>query len=161
MSETTTLPPLHVPGGLGIEAVAEARPVVDFVRAVNAGDLDAAVALLAPDSVHRAASSSYRPEAVRAMLARLRAVFPDLYLEIRDQWVAGDTVVSRIVATGTHLGSFLGRPASGRWVTWESTDVAEVGATDDGARRVLARRWSLWNAPELFDRLGFVPGHTG
>jgi predicted ester cyclase len=149
-----------------IETLGLARPVVEFVRAVNASDLGAAVAQLAPDAVHRTSSASYPPQAVRAMLGRLRAVFPDLSIEIRDQRLAGNIVVSQLVATGTHRGSFLGRPASGERVSWESVDVAEVGPLDVGRPtaagasryRVLARRWSLWNAPELFGRLGSVPG---
>jgi predicted ester cyclase len=147
--------------GLSTETVDMVRPVVAFVRAVNAGEVYAAVAQLAPDAVHRTSSASYPPQSVRAMLECLLAIFPDLYVEIREQRVTGSTVVSRILATGTHRGSFLGRPASGERVTWESVDVAEVGVAEDDRYLILARRWSLWNAPELFGRLGFVPGRTG
>src|SRR3974390_1321100 len=42
--------------------------------------------------------------------------FPDLKHDILEQVTAGDKVVSRWVATGTHRGKFMGIPASGRRV---------------------------------------------
>lgn len=120
MSETAILIP-----GAGDAAVV--RPVVEFVRAVNDGDLDTAVAQLAPGAVHRARACDYTPDRVRMVFTMLRQVFPDLHLEIRKQEVRGNRVVSHVTATGSHLGSYLGRPPTGETVVWQSVDVAEVG----------------------------------
>jgi predicted ester cyclase len=131
------------------------RPVVAFIRAVNARNLNGALALLAPTAIHRTRAADYSPDGSRRMFAMLCQVFPDLRLDIRDQRVDGDRVVSHVVAGGTHAGGFLGRPASGEWITWRSVDVAEV---DPGRGRVLGRRWDLWNSPELYRPLGHLPG---
>jgi len=159
---------------LDAETTACVRPIVEFVRGVNAGDIDHAVAQLAPQALHHGAVSNYTPDGVRVLFTMLREVFPDLYLDIREQHVVGTRVVSRIVATGTHTGSYLGKPATGQPVAWESVDIAEVeergatahgtpevesgGTLDSDYRRVLKRFWDLWSDPELFKRIGFRPG---
>jgi predicted ester cyclase len=165
VSRTATRSPVDKPAPAPGD-VAVARPVVEFMRAVNAGDLDAAVAQLAPNAVHHARVSDYTPEGVRMLFGMLRRVFPDLYLDICEQDVQGNRVISRITASGTHRGSYLGRPATGERVVWKSVDIADVGASADGRgddtgesdhRRVLTRYWDLWNAPELYKPIGFIP----
>jgi predicted ester cyclase len=110
--------------------VDAAQPVNAFFDAINDGNTAAAVELLDPSCLHHGRVSNYRPEGVRVLFELLRSVFPDLQLDVREQRVKGRRVVSRIVATATHTGSFLGKPATGRPLAWQSTDIAEVG--DDG-----------------------------
>jgi predicted ester cyclase len=138
-----------------ITDVEVARPVVEFVRAINAGDLDTAIARLAPDAVHRTRVSDYTPDGVRQLFGMLRRVFPDLTLVIDAQDVRGTRVTSRITATGTHRGSCLGRPATGERVAWTTVDTADVEAHASG-RWVSARTWNLWNDPALYGPIGFV-----
>jgi predicted ester cyclase len=136
------------------------RPVVAFVDAVNRGDLDAAIDQLAPGALHYGRISNYRPEGVRVLFVMLRTVFPDLQLDIRDLAVDGNRVTTRIVATGTHTGSFLGNPPTGQPLVWESVDVAEVGTLegDDASyRKIMKRFWDLWGDPTLWDGIGFMP----
>lgn len=154
-------------GALSARDAAVARPVTEFVGALNRGDVDAAVAWLAPGALHHGAISNYTPDGVRVLFTMLREVFPDLRLSIVDQRVEGHRVISRIAAYGTHTGSYLGRPPTGEAVAWVSTDIAEV----DGPRReadgdeviesdywrILKRFWDLWSDPELFKRIGFMP----
>ena len=45
-------------------------------------------------------------EDVKAIIARMRTAFPDVRFELKDQFVAGDRVVTRMEQTGTHLGSW-------------------------------------------------------
>jgi predicted ester cyclase len=164
VSETST-----ARSALSTRDVAVARPIAEFVRAINMGDVDLAVAQLAPDALHHGTVSNYTPEGVRVLFTMLREVFPDLHLDVRQQQVQGNRVLSRIVATGTHTGSYLGKPATGQPVAWESVDIAEVEAhgsveVDNGGElesdyyRVLKRFWDLWSDPELFKRIGFIPG---
>lgn len=149
-------------GGVGDENVvdAAARPVLAFVDAINRGDVDGAITELAPDALHFGRISNYRPEGVRVLFTLLREVFPDLRLNIRELSVDGNRVTSRIVATGTHTGSFVGKPATGRSVTWQSVDVAEVGeheGADASYWKILKRFWDLWNDPNLWHEIGFIP----
>lgn len=130
-----------------------AHPVNAFIEAVNAGDTEAAVALIAPGCLHHGRISNYRPDGVGVLLNMLREVFPDLHLDVRDQHVDGRRVVSRIVATATHTGSFLGKPPTGRPLAWQSVDIAEVG--DEGT--IVNRFWDIWGDPSLWREIGFTP----
>lgn len=136
------------------------RPVLAFADAINRGDVDAAVAELAPTAVHYGRISNYQPDGVQVLFTMLRTVLPDLRLDIREMTVSGTRITSHIVATGTHTGSFLGKPATGRSLTWNSVDLAEVGELDGADAsywKLLRRFWDLWADPELWKEVGFTP----
>lgn len=153
----------------GTREALVARPVIAFLDAVNRGDLDDAVAQLAPGALHHGRISNYRPEGVRVLFGMVRTVFPDLRLDIAEMKVAGDRVVTRVVGTGTHSGSYLGKAPTGRLVVWESVDIAHVEirdasevetefVTDAGPwSQILKRYWDLWNDPKLWKDIGFTP----
>lgn len=131
--------------------------VEGFVRAVNDRDLDGAIALLAPDAVHRGRISHYRPEGVRVLLNLLVGVLPDLRLDVVDQRVEGDRAVTRVVGTGTHTGSYLGKRPSGRPIAWESVDIARVGRRPDGSVAILERYWDIYSDVRVWQEIGFIP----
>lgn len=145
------------------------RPVVRFAEAVNCGDLDTAIRQLEPKSIHYARVSHYTPEGVRLLFNIFRTVLPDLRLDLQDIRVEGNRVISRVVGSGTHTGSYLGKPPTGQPVLWETLDIAEVNlasetaevvsAEDDEADlwRISRRHWDLWNDPNLWKDLGFIP----
>lgn len=133
------------------------RPVVNFLAAVNSGDLDAAVSWLASDAVHHGRISNYRPEGVKVLFALMRGVLPDLRLELRDVRVDGDRVISRVVGTGTHTGSYLGKRPTGRPIVWESVDIARIGRTTDGTTTIKERHWDVFNDPYAWQEIGFIP----
>jgi predicted ester cyclase len=143
------------------------QPVVEFVAAINRGDLDAAVALLTPDHLHHGRVSNYRPEGVKVLFTLLRSVLPDLRLDIREMKVEGNQVISRIVGTGVHTGSYLGKKPTGRPVAWQSVDIAEITSTgiseiaSTGVRendwRISKRFWDVFNDPSLWKEIGFIP----
>ncbi|GAB2967569.1 ester cyclase [Actinosynnema sp. NPDC050801] len=131
--------------------------VEDFIRAVNDRDLDAAVDLLAADAVHRGRISNYRPEGVKVLLNLLIGVLPDLRLDVVDMRVEGDRAVTRVVGTGTHTGSYLGKRPSGRPIAWESVDIARVGVRDDGSVAILDRYWDIYSDVRVWQEIGFIP----
>jgi predicted ester cyclase len=143
------------------------QPILEFVAAINRNDLDAAVALLTPDHLHHGRVSNYRPEGVKVLFTLLRSVLPDLRLDIRDMRVQGNRVISRIVSTGVHTGSYLGKEPTGRPVAWQSIDIAEITSTGTpeinpiGIRendwRISKRWWDLFNDPSLWREIGFFP----
>ncbi|MFI7064709.1 ester cyclase [Kribbella sp. NPDC050124] len=57
-------------------------------------------------------------EAQKQVWAMLLSAFPDLHVEIEDLIAEDDKLVSRNTVTGTHLGTFMGVPATGRRITW-------------------------------------------
>ena len=48
----------------------------------------------------------------------VRSAFPDLVETIEDLIAEGDRVVERATIRGTHRGEFMGRPPTGKPVTW-------------------------------------------
>jgi predicted ester cyclase len=66
------------------------------------------------------------PAGVKAVITSLRRAFSDFKLEIEDMVVAGDTVWTRNIATGTHDGPYMGHPPSGRTFRVYVFDVLRV-----------------------------------
>lgn len=56
----------------------------------------------------------------------LRPAFPDLEVDVLDQVVESDKVVSRKVYTGTHRGAFLGVEPTGRAVSFTVIDIIRL-----------------------------------
>jgi predicted ester cyclase len=136
------------------------RAVHEFAAAINRGDLDSAVEQLTPDALHVGRVSNYRREGVRLLFDLLLDVLPDLQLDVRSTKIDGNRVISRIVATGTHTGSFLGKPATGNPMVWESIDIAEIESepvAELGYGRISGRVWDVWGDPELWRQIGFIP----
>lgn len=93
----------------------------------NAGLLEAADELLAPNHVHHISGDDMSgPEAVKDLVTYLRSAFPDLRFVIEDELLAGDKVVVRWTAYGTHLGDFGGLSATGRTAHWTGIDIVEL-----------------------------------
>jgi steroid delta-isomerase-like uncharacterized protein len=62
-------------------------------------------------------------EQVKHAFSRARAAFPDVYVMTEDTIAAGDRVVTRWTARGTHIGVFWGIPPSGRQILWTGTTI--------------------------------------
>jgi len=54
------------------------------------------------------------------------AAFPDLSITIEDMVAEGDKVVARWTARGTHQGEAMGRPPTGKVVTWTGMNFMRV-----------------------------------
>jgi predicted ester cyclase len=103
----------HPDGPWNAELVA--RRLID--EGFTQGHLDVCDELIADDIVeHQDYGPGHAPGAagVKAVVTSLRRAFSDFKLEIEDLVVAGDTVWTRNIATGTHDGPYMGHPPSGR-----------------------------------------------
>jgi steroid delta-isomerase-like uncharacterized protein len=106
------------------------RALIDrYNDAWNRHDLDAIVAMHAPDMVFENHTAGERAEgaAVRDHIARIFAAWPDLTFTARRLYVREDLVVQEWNAAGTHSTELrrgrLRSPASGRRIEWEGLDV--------------------------------------
>jgi predicted ester cyclase len=93
------------------------------------GRLEVCDELVADESVeHQDFGPGHAPgaEGVKAVIRSLRGGFSDFRLTIEDLVVAGDTVWTRNVATGTHDGMFSGNPPTGRPIRITVFDVLRV-----------------------------------
>jgi steroid delta-isomerase-like uncharacterized protein len=103
------------------DAAAVARAYLD---AVNAGDIEAVVALTAPGFIHHSGAGDLDSAGQRAGFAYYKAAFPDLHYDLEELLLVdgGNAVVARWTMRGTHRGEFFGVAGTGR--TFESPGVS-------------------------------------
>lgn len=90
---------------------------------------------------------------VKQSMQYLRAAFPDIHFTL-DQIVAeGDTVVVRWTLTGTHLGNFMGQPATGKPVRVEGIDMLRI------VQGRVSERWAHYDGIALLDQIASGPVH--
>jgi steroid delta-isomerase-like uncharacterized protein len=56
------------------------------------------------------------PDGYQQIIAMMRAGFPDIQWTLEELIIEGDRVAARFTMRGTHLGSFLGVPSSGKTI---------------------------------------------
>lgn len=127
------------------------RAVADVFNAANLAAVDD---LYAPDFVNHA-PPSLGPEVRGRATARLFAAawhvaFPDLHVAVEDEWVDGDTVVTRWTARGTHRGTLRGIPPTGQRVVVMALEVSRIA---DGK---IAEQWLAFDTLGLLQQLGGV-----
>jgi steroid delta-isomerase-like uncharacterized protein len=100
-----------------------------YNAAWNAHDVDAAMAMHAPDMVfqNHTAGESAAGAAVREHIARIFAAWPDIEFATRRLYVRAGLVVQEWTATATHVTALrrgdLEAPPSGRAISWDGLDV--------------------------------------
>jgi steroid delta-isomerase-like uncharacterized protein len=115
-----------VNAGDDIDALTEA--IDRYNEAWNAHDVDAIVAMHAPDMVfaNHTAGESATGSDVRAHIARIFESWPDLRFEARRLYVREGLVVQEWTATATHTETMrrgdIEAPPSGRTISWDGID---------------------------------------
>jgi predicted ester cyclase len=94
--------------------------------------------------------------AARRWIEPFLASFSDVHMRIVQLVAEGETVVGRFTCSGTHTGTWLGHPATGR----RFEDVAEVYffRVVDGR---IVRAWGLEDTYERLRQLGINPAPPG
>jgi steroid delta-isomerase-like uncharacterized protein len=90
-------------------------------------------------------------QALKEVFTRLLRAFPDLRITIEDLIAEGDKVVSRNSVTGTHRGEYLGRPPTGRSITYQEIFIFRFA---DGR---IAETWGVVDIFSQMRQLGVVP----
>jgi steroid delta-isomerase-like uncharacterized protein len=116
-----------VAGDDSIEALTEA--IARYNEAWNAQDLDAIVAMHAPDMVfaNHTAGESAQGEEVHAHIARIFEAWPGMKFETRRLYVRDGVVTQEWTATATHTQTMrrgdLEASPTGHTVSWDGVDV--------------------------------------
>jgi steroid delta-isomerase-like uncharacterized protein len=129
----------------------EQRLAEAFVRMLNSHNPDLVDSFLATDYRNHNFIVDDGREANRQFWASFFKALPDLTATMEDLVISGDRVVGRFVYRGTHLGEFMGIPASGRPVEMRSIDIWRVA---DG---LFVEHWDELNTLEFFQQLGVLP----
>src|SRR4051794_31317797 len=118
--------------------------------AFNAGDAGECMALVAPDLIMNLADL---PEPRRGSevwlegFEMMKHAFPDLRAHVEDIVAADDKIAVRLRFRGTHVGTFLGIPATGRAVEYVSHEFYRV------AHGLIAEEWICSDMATLLRRL--------
>jgi steroid delta-isomerase-like uncharacterized protein len=131
-------------------AEANAALVHESVEALNAGDTERLLAVVAPDIVIHYAEM---PEPLQGRetwlqgFELMKRAFPDLEVQVDDLVAAQDKVAIRLTLRGTHTGDFQGVPATGRAIRYVSHEFYRV---QDGR---FAEEWICSDLASLFRQL--------
>jgi steroid delta-isomerase-like uncharacterized protein len=109
------------------------------------GNLSVVDELFAPDFMghHPGNDDWVGPAGVRQVVGDVRRAFPDFTETVLDIIEEGDKVVTRFLASGTHLGPYRGLPPTGRRIAVDEMGIFRV------ARGKIVEKWGL------VDRLGW------
>ena len=126
-----------------------------YDEVLNTGDVERVSDLCTEDVVDHEAPPEWPAgiEGVKAFVRTFRAAFPDLRVTIEDMLADGDRVAARVRMTGTHQGDFMGVPASGSRVEFETIDIIRIA---DGKA---AEHWGVTDNMALMQQIGAIaPG---
>ncbi len=125
-----------------------------FYDAVNAGDMDAAMSLVADDfrEYEEFPGIPSNRDGVRQFFEMMRSAFPDFSVDVEDMLVEGDKVAVRMQMTGTHEGEFLGMQSTGRRFSVTGIDIVRVV---DGKA---VEHWGATDTMGMMQQLGAMSG---
>jgi steroid delta-isomerase-like uncharacterized protein len=124
-----------------------------FRAAMNAGDMEAAFAVFAPDAaIHMAGAPGPISAQDFAHFGRVMlGAFSGASSTVEDMFAEGDKVVTRITFRGTQTGEMMGIPATGR-----SVEIAET-IIDQFADGRIIQSWRLFDQMTMMQQLGLLP----
>ena len=118
------------------------------------GNLEVADELFAPNYVgHDPASPEdiRGPEGAKEFAGMYRSAFPDVQMSVEDQVAEGEKVVTRWIASGTHLGEIMGIAPSGNRVMVTGTSIERIV---DGK---IVETWDNYDALGMMQQIGAIP----
>jgi steroid delta-isomerase-like uncharacterized protein len=130
------------------------QTIADLIAAWNTHDLDRATAIFAADYEGNDVAQvepQYGPAAIRRALAGYFQAIPDVIFTLGDLIVAGERAVALWTARGTHLGTLMNIPASGRRVTVRGVSTFTV---QDGQ---ITKADFIWDVAGLLREIGLLP----
>jgi len=118
------------------------------------GNLAVADEIIAPDYVRHDPGDPFPargPEDVKRIVTMLRAMLPDLTIEMEDMVAEGDRVVSRYAAVATDTRGYLGRPPTGTVIR---TGAIQIFRFADGK---IVESWAMRDDLGTLRQLGHLP----
>ncbi len=128
----------------------------DLLRAYNSHDLELAASLYSQDyeGIDVARPEPQRgPAGIRVSLAGYFAAFPDLTVAEDEVIETADRIVQIWTARGTHRGTFMNIPPTGRSVTIHGISVLTI----DRAAGQVRRGYFIWDVAGLLRAIGLLP----
>lgn len=104
------------------------RPLVErYIAAYVSGDTSQLAEIIAADFVdHSFPQYGGGVEAVARAIGAVQAGLTEIECKVEQCISQADWVAFRVVIGGTHVGEFLGKPATGNRVVWSAADFVRV-----------------------------------
>ena len=124
------------------------------IEQLNAGELEAASRLIAPQAINHAADGENNtgPTAFLEAWKALKAAFPDWRFTILEAVEADKRVMCRYRNSGTQAEAFAGNPSTGRSFVSLGLDCVHV---DHG---LVVEHWALLDLADMGRQLGWKTG---
>ena len=124
-----------------------------FDEIINAGNLDVADELFAPDYVDHGPMGEMRGvEAFKQVVAMWRAAVPDVRCTVENWFESGDMAAWNVRVTGTHRGEMMGFPATGKSFEYVTPNIGRFGA--DGRA---VEHWADQGMFQFLTQIGALP----
>lgn len=124
-----------------------------FEEVWNQKNLDVIDELMAPNYVHHDPQNPNVPngiEGYKQFVQQYLKAFPDLSMTIHDEFVNGNTTITRWTATGTQKGDLSGLPRTNKPITVTGITIAR---TENGK---FVESWNNWDALGMLQQLRFA-----
>lgn len=124
-----------------------------FFKAFDAGDLDAAEQVFAPNAVvhNSGAPDPLDLEGFKQLGSVFLAAFPGGTHTIEEMVCEGDKVVTRAIYRGVHTGDLMGMPPTGKQITVSAMII------DHLANGKIVETWRLFDQIGMMQQLGALP----
>jgi predicted ester cyclase len=125
-----------------------------FDEGCSRGMVDLADELYSPDYVSHSLPPDLPPtrEGLKTFIRALRGGIADLDCPVEEVVAEGDRVAGRFSLRGTHSGTLLGTPPTGRHV---DVGVMVIARFDDSGKWI--EDWNCWDQLGMLQQLGVVP----
>ena len=122
-----------------------------FEEIWNKGDESAIDRFVSEDTVGNDPKFGVGRESFKVQWRKWRAAFPDIHFSVEELIADDEKVVTRWRLTGTHLGEYLGQPATGNKV---DVDGVSIDRLTDGR---LTSGFDAWDSLKFRQQLGIIP----
>lgn len=125
-----------------------------FDEGCSQGNVDLADELYSAEYVTHALGPQFTPtlEGLKMFIRALREGLPDLGCPMEEVVAEGERVAGRFSLQGTHTGTLLGIPATGRQV---DVGVMVIARFDERGKWV--EDWASWDQLGMLQQLGVIP----
>jgi predicted ester cyclase len=122
-----------------------------FEQIWNQGDENAIDRFIAEDAAGNDPKFGVGRESFRLQWRKWRAAFPDINFAVEEIVAEGDTVVTRWRLTGTHLGEYLGKEATGNKVDVDGVSIDRIKGG------MVISGFDAWDSLGFREQIGLIP----
>lgn len=125
--------------------------VRNYVNAWNRGRIGDLCNFWDPQMIHHTRSQKQTVPEVQRVIGEFMSAFPDLQFQIDDMFGEGDRVVTRMTASATNKGPFLGFPPTAKKINCAVIGIARI--KDDK----IVEHWGVTDELAMMAQLELLP----